>query len=66
MLLGAREFDRPIISAAEISVEESVQFNCRTLKSGRGPYEASPRHSIVFLFHRFWFFLLFLHAPCVG
>jgi hypothetical protein len=58
VLLGAREFDRPIIRAAEVSVQEAVQFDGRALKSGRAPYEAPPWHSVVFLFHRFWPFLI--------
>ena len=58
VLLGAREFDRPILRVAEVSVEESVQLDGRALKSGRAPCEAPPRHSVVFLFHRFWFFLI--------
>ena len=58
VLLGAREFDRPIIRAAEVSVQEAVQFDGRALKSGRAPCEAPPWHSVVFLFHRFWFFLI--------
>jgi hypothetical protein len=52
MLLGARKFDRPILRVAEVSVEESVQFDGRALKPGRAPCEAWPRHSVVFLFHR--------------
>ena len=44
---------------AEVSVEKSVQFDGRALKSGRAPCEAPPRHSVVFLFHRFRFFLIF-------
>jgi hypothetical protein len=58
VLLGARKFDRPILRVAEVSVQESVQLDGRALKSGRAPCEAPPRHSVVFLFHRFWFFLI--------
>ena len=53
VLLGACEFDRPIIRAAEVSVKEAVQVDSRPLKPGRAPCEALPRHSVVFLFHRF-------------
>jgi hypothetical protein len=58
VLLGARKFDRPILRVAEVSVQESVQLDGRALKSGRAPCEAPPRHSVVFLFRRFWFFLI--------
>jgi hypothetical protein len=58
VILSARESDRPIIRATEVSVEEAVQFDGGALKSGGAPYEAPPRHSEVFLFHRFWFFLI--------
>jgi len=58
VLLSAREFDWPIIRAAEVSVQEAVEFDGRALKSGRAPNEAPPRHSVVFLFHRFWSFLI--------
>jgi len=58
VLLGARESDRPIIRVAEVSVQEAVQFDGRALKSGRAPCEAPPRHSVIFLFHGFWFFLI--------
>jgi hypothetical protein len=58
VLLGAREFDRPIIRAAEISVQEAVQFDRGAFKPGRAPCGAPPWHSVVFLFHRFWFFLI--------
>jgi hypothetical protein len=65
VLLGAREFDRPIIRAAKVGVQEAVEFDGRALKSGRPPYEAPPRHSVVFLFHRVWFFLI-LAGPYAG
>jgi apolipoprotein N-acyltransferase len=66
VLLGARESDRPIVRAAEVSVQEAVQFDGRALKSSRAPYEAPPRHSVVFLFHRFWFFLILAGLCAVG
>ena len=34
-------------------MQEAVQVDSRPLKSGRAPCEASPRHSVVFLLHRF-------------
>jgi hypothetical protein len=43
-----------------------VQFDGRALKSGRAPCEAPPRHSVVFLFHRFWFFLILTGLYAVG
>jgi hypothetical protein len=58
VLLGTRKSDRPIVRAAEVGVQEAVQFDGRALKSGCAPCEAPPRHSVVFLFHRFWFFLI--------
>jgi hypothetical protein len=58
VLLGARESDRPIIRATEVSMQEAVQCDGRALKPGRAPHESPPRHSIVFLFHRFWFLLV--------
>jgi hypothetical protein len=58
VFLSAREFDRPILRIAQVGVQEAMQFDRRALKSGRAPYEAPPRHSVVFLFHRVWFFLI--------
>ena len=65
VLLSAREFDRPILRVAQVGVQEAVEFDGRALKSGRAPYEAPPRHSVVFLFHRVWFFLV-LAGPYAG
>jgi hypothetical protein len=65
VLLGAREFDRPIFRVAQVGVQEAMQFDRRALQPGRAPCEALPRHSVVFLFHRFWFFLV-LAGPYAG
>jgi hypothetical protein len=66
VLLGAREFDRPIIRPAEIGVQEAVQVYGCALEPCGAPCEARPRHAVVFLFHRFWFFLILAGLCAVG
>ena len=51
VFLGAPESDWPVLGAAEVCVQEPVQFNGCALKPRRAPREARSRHSVVFLFH---------------